>query len=129
MFSGKIRTVKCVDDNVLLRRMLETRSEGEVLVVDASGYMGSALIGDTIAKLGLDNGWSGAVIFGAIRDTGVLSTLEFGVKALGSNPRKSKKHGAGSVDVAVSFGGATFVPGHWLCSDDGGILVSREALI
>jgi regulator of ribonuclease activity A len=90
-FSGKIRTVKCVDDNVLLRRTLETQSEGDVLVVDASGYLGSALVGDTIAKLGLDNGWSGAVIFGAIRDTGVLSTLESGVKALGSNPRKKQE--------------------------------------
>ena len=129
VFSGEIRTVKCVDDNVLLRRMLETRSAGEVLVVDASGFLGSALMGDRIAKLGLDNGWSGAVIFGAIRDTGVLSTLEFGVKALRSNPRKCKKHGAGSVDNVVSFGGATFVPGHWLYSDDDGILVSREALI
>lgn len=62
-------------------------------------------MGDTIARLGLDNGWSGVVIYGAIRDTGGLSVMEFGVKALGSNPKKSKKHGAGSVDVVVSFGG------------------------
>ena len=63
--------------------MLETQSEGEVLIVGASGYLGSALTGDASAKLGLDNGWSGAVIYGAIRDTGVLSVMEFGVKALG----------------------------------------------
>lgn len=45
VFSGKIRTVRCIGDNVLLRRMLETESEGEVLVVDGSGYLGSALMG------------------------------------------------------------------------------------
>jgi regulator of ribonuclease activity A len=129
VFSGKIRTVKCVDDNVLLRSTLETQSEGQVLVVDASGYLGSALMGDTIAKLGLDNGWSGAVIFGAIRDTGALSAMDFGVKALGSNPKKSKKHGAGSVDVVVSFGNVTFVPGHWLYSDEDGIIIATRELI
>lgn len=129
MFSGKIRTVKCVDDNVLLRGMLETRSKGEVLVVDASAYLGSALMGDTIAKLGLDNGWSGAVIYGAIRDTGVLSSIEFGVKAMGSNPKKCKKHGAGNVDVVVSLGGTTFVPSYWLYSDEDGILVSARELV
>ena len=99
-----------------------------MLVVDASGYLGSALMGYTIVTLSLDNGWSGAVIYGAIRDTVALSNMELGVKTLGSNPRKSQKHGAGSVDVIVSFGRATFVPGHWLYSDDDGILVPREAL-
>ena len=34
VFSGKIRTVKCIGDNVLLRRMRETESEGEVLMQD-----------------------------------------------------------------------------------------------
>ena len=49
-FLGKIRTVKCLGDNSLLRRTLETRSEGEVLVVDGSGYLGSTLVGDVIAS-------------------------------------------------------------------------------
>ena len=88
VFSGKIRTVRCIGDNVLLRRMLETESEGEVLVVDGSGYLGSALMGSTLAELGLKNGWAGAVIFGAIRDVNALSTLGF----RGQSPRlKSQK--------------------------------------
>jgi regulator of ribonuclease activity A len=94
VFSGKIRTVKCLGDNVLLRRLLETKSEGEALVVDGSGYLGSALMGSTLAELGLNNGWAGAVIFGAIRDANALLTLNFGIKTWGSNPRKSEKHGA-----------------------------------
>lgn len=91
VFSGKIRTVKCIGDNVLLRRMLETESEGEVLNIDGSGYLGCALMGSTLAELGLKNGWAGAVLFGAIRDVNALLTLDFGIKALGSNPRKSEK--------------------------------------
>lgn len=128
-FSGRIRTIKCLDDNVLLRRMLETRSDGEVLVVDGSGDLGSALIGDVIAGLGAKSGWSGAVVFGAIRDTRALASLDFGLKALGSNPKKSAKHGAGNVDVTLQFGGVIFLPGHWIYSDDDGILVSSEKLI
>jgi regulator of ribonuclease activity A len=128
-FSGQIRTIKCLDDNTLLRQMLETHSDGEVLVVDGSGSLGSALIGDVIAALGAKAGWSGVIIFGAIRDVRALSGVDFGVKALGSNPKKSAKRGAGQTDVVVSFGGISFTPGDWLYSDDDGILVSSEKLI
>ena len=55
--------------------------------------------------------------------------LTFNQVALGSNPRKSAKAGTGSVDTEISFGGVTFAPGHWVYSDDDGILVSRGNLI
>ena len=61
-FAGGIRTVQCREDNVILKRMLETRSDGEVLVVDGDGSLNAALIGDAIAGLGARNGWSGVVI-------------------------------------------------------------------
>ena len=57
-----------------------------------------------------------------------LAGLELGVKALGSNPMKSAKSGAGSVDTPVTFGGVTFRPGEFLYSDDDGILVSKQQL-
>jgi len=38
-FCGPIRTVKCYDDNVLMRRTLETAGEGKVLVVDGGMVM------------------------------------------------------------------------------------------
>jgi regulator of ribonuclease activity A len=71
-------------------------------------------MGSTLAELALKNGWVGAVILGAVRDVNALHTLTFRIKPLGSNPRKSEKHGAGQVDVVVSFGGVTFVPGQWI---------------
>ncbi len=51
-----------------------------------------------------------------------------GIKALGSNPRKSGKTGSGAADVPVTFGGVTFTPGHWLYSDEDGLLVAAEPL-
>lgn len=127
-FSGRMRTVKCYDDNILMRRTLEATSEGGVLVVDGAGYLGAALMGDQIAAIAARNGWSGVVLFGAVRDTVALGSIPLGVKALGSNPKKSGKNGTGLVDVPVSFGGVTFGPGEWLYSDDDGILVSAEEL-
>jgi regulator of ribonuclease activity A len=111
-----------------LRRALETASDGEVLVVDGSGSLGSALIGDIIAGLGAKNGWSGVIIFGALRDVKRISRIDFGVKALGSNPKKSTKAGTGRVDTAVSFGGVTFTPGDWIYSDEDGVIVSADKL-
>lgn len=127
-FCGKIRTVKCSRDNGLVKKLMNTHSDGEVLVVDGGGDLYSALMGDMIAGAGAANGWAGAVIFGPVRDNEAINAMQFGVKALGTNPRKSAKDGAGEVDVPVSFGGITFVPGHYLYSDSDGILVSEHPL-
>ena len=124
-FQGHVRTVRCHEDNVLLRGLLETPGEGAVLVVDGGGSMRTALLGDQVAGLAVANGWAGLVINGCVRDTVALRRLPVGIKALGSNPRKSAKLGAGEVDVPVTFGGATFVPGGWLTSDEDGIVVTR----
>lgn len=128
IFGGRIRTVRCLGDNALVRETLNTPSDGEVLVVDGGGSMASALMGDMIAAAGQRNGWAGAVILGPVRDTGALAQMDFGVKALGSNPRKSAKTGAGQLDVPVVFGGVVFTPGAWLYSDDDGILVADKPL-
>ena len=60
---------------------------------------------------------------GAVRDVEALAALDIGIKALGSNPRKSAKLGAGQVDVPVTFGGVTFRPGAHLSSDEDGVVV------
>ena len=126
-FSGPAVTVRCHEDNALLKSVLSEPGEGRVLVVDGGGSLHCALMGDIIAGLAVTNGWAGAVIHGVVRDVAVLRTLELGIKALGSNPRKSTKTGAGERDVIVSFGGATFAPGSLVFSDDDGVVVLPAA--
>jgi len=75
--------------------------------------------------LAVANGWAGIVINGCVRDVTELGQLPIGIKALGSNPRRSAKMGMGEVDVPVTFGGATFTPGQSIYSDDDGIVVTR----
>ncbi|TMR94624.1 ribonuclease E activity regulator RraA [Nonomuraea basaltis] len=124
-FAGTIATVRCHEDNALLRSVLAEPGDGRVLVVDGGGSLHTALMGDLIAGMAAANGWSGVVINGAVRDVAALRELDLGVKALGSNPRKSGKEGTGERDVPVAFGGATFHPGAELFGDDDGILVTR----
>lgn len=124
-FEGPIRTVRCFQDNQLVKQLLATPGEGAVLVVDGAGSLGSALIGDMIAQSAVENGWAGVVIHGCVRDSAALATMPLGVKALGTNPRKSRKDGVGEVDVVLSFGEVRFRPGARLFADEDGILVER----
>lgn len=124
-FDGPIRTVRCFRDNAVVKRVLATPGDGAVLVIDGGGSLDSALMGDLIAASAVANGWVGVVIHGAIRDRAAIATLELGVKALGSNPRKSAKAGLGALDEPVTFGGVTFRPGAHLFADADGVLVER----
>ncbi len=122
-FSGVIATLRCNEDNVLLRDGLSVAGNGRVLVVDGGGSLRVALLGDNIAGIACDNGWAGIVLNGCVRDVAAIRALELGILALGSNPRRSGKAGGGEDDVAVTFGGVTFTPGAMLYADDDGIVI------
>jgi RraA famliy len=124
-FCGSARTIKCFEDNVLIKSVLSTPGKGQVLVVDGAGSLRRALMGDMIAKLAEQNGWAGVIINGAVRDRLALSELNLGVLALGSNPRKSTKEGQGSVDQPVEIDGVIIHPGVTIFADEDGILVER----
>jgi len=127
-FSGRIRTVQCRNDNQLFRALMGEPGEGAVAVVDGKGSTEVALIGDIIAAKAAKNGWSGVVIYGAVRDVVELAKIDLGIKALGVNPAKSVKRGEGAVDVVLHFGGARFEPGHWIYCDENGLLVAPKEL-
>jgi len=122
-FSGEIATVRCYEDNVLVRQRAGEPGTGRVLVVDGGGSLRCALVGDNIAGLALASGWSGIVINGCVRDSAALGDLALGVSALGTHPRASRKAGAGELDVPITFGSVTFRPGAHVASDGDGIVV------
>lgn len=124
-FDGPVRTIRCFQDNALVKQILATPGDGAVLIIDGAGSLETALMGDLIAASAVQNGWAGVVINGAVRDRRALAGLDLGVKALGSNPRKSAKEGIGEVDVPVELGGVRITPGTHLWADEDGILVER----
>jgi regulator of ribonuclease activity A len=128
-FCGQIATVKVHEDNLLVRQAIEEAGAGRVLVIDGGGSLRCALVGDKLAALAHQNGWAGLVVYGAIRDSRAIASIPIGVKALNTNPFRSVKKGAGDRDIAVTFAGVTFTPGHWLYADEDGIIVAAQALI
>jgi regulator of ribonuclease activity A len=122
-FDGEIATVRCYEDNVLVRQRLSEPGAGRVLVVDGGGSLRVALVGDNVAGLARDNGWAGLIVHGCVRDSAALRGLAIGLKALGTHPKPSSKAGGGELDVPVTFGGVTFHPGAHVASDDDGIVV------
>lgn len=127
-FSGPVRTLQCFNDNQIFKAMLSEPGDGAVLVVDGAGSYEAALLGDMNAAIGMNNGWAGCVINGVVRDSTILATLDFGVKAIGVNPAKSTKKGGGEADVVVEFGGVRFEPGQWIYCDEDGLVVSPHEL-
>jgi regulator of ribonuclease activity A len=123
-FEGTIGTVRCFEDNVLLKLRVTEPGQGRVLVVDGGGSLRVALLGDMVAGLAVEHGWAGLVIHGCVRDAAALARLDLGIVALGTNPRPSGKDGAGEVDVPVRFGGVTFEPGGLIACDQDGVVVT-----
>lgn len=126
-FSGVVSTIKCFEDNSLVREAVSSDGKGKVLVVDAGGSIRCAMLGDQLAKLAIDNGWEGVIVYGMIRDSDIIEAMHIGIRALGTHPLKSIKNGIGEKDVEVSFSGVSFVPGNYLYADmDGVIVVERK---
>jgi regulator of ribonuclease activity A len=127
-FSGEIRTVEVHEDNVLVREALEEVPPGTLLVVDGGGSKRCALIGDKLATIAARRGLAGVIVNGCVRDSRELANVEVGILALSTNPKRSKKNGAGRRDVPVHFGGLTWTPGHHAYADEDGVIVSATKL-
>ena len=127
-FGGEIVTIKCHEDNSLVKEQAALPGQGRVMVVDGGGSLRRALLGDMIAANAVDNGWAGFVIYGCVRDVDALAELDLGVQALASIPLKTDKRGIGDLNVPVTLGGVTFVPGHYLYADNNGVLVAPRDL-
>jgi regulator of ribonuclease activity A len=128
-FAGEIETVRVFEDNALVRHVLESEGRGRVLVVDGGGSVRSALLGGRLAALAHQNGWSGLVVHGCVRDSAELADTAVGVKALHAVPMKSGKSGTGERSVPVTFAGVTFAPGEHLYADRDGIVVADRDLL
>jgi regulator of ribonuclease activity A len=129
-FYGEIVTIKCHEDNSLVGQTLkEKNGKGKVLVVDGGGSLRCALVGDQLAEKAMANEWEGIIVYGCVRDSGMINDMEIGIRALNTNPVKSVKRGTGVFNEPVTFAGITFRPGSYVYADEDGILVSDNLLV
>lgn len=128
-FYGPVVTIKCYEDNSLVKQCVEEPGEGRVIVVDGGGSVRRALLGDLLAEKAAANGWAGLVIHGVIRDVDEIARIALGVQALGTCPVKTDKRGEGQRDIAIQIAGITVAPGDYVYADNNGVLVSRRPLL
>ncbi|MFV1873308.1 MAG: ribonuclease E activity regulator RraA [Oleiphilus sp.] len=128
-FGGEIVTVKCFEDNSVVKEQVAQPGQGKVMVVDGGGSLRNALLGDMLAEKAAENGWEGLIIYGCIRDVDVIRQTNLGVQAITTNPRKTEKRGIGDLNIPVTFGGITFMPGQFVYADNNGVIVAPTKLI
>jgi len=122
--SGEILTVKAIEDNSLVRSSLELPGNGRVLIVDGAGSERCALLGGALGKIAENNGWSGVIVYGCIRDSHEIIQCDIGVWALATHPKKSKKKGVGTVGDVIEIRGARIFSEEFCIADEDGILIS-----
>jgi len=127
-FSGEIVTIKCFEDNSLVRDLVRTAGAGRVIVVDGGGSLRHALLGDLLAAHAAENGWAGLVINGCVRDVEILGGIDLGIRALNCHPVKTEKRGEGQLNIPVHFAGVRFSPGSFLYADANGIVLASHEL-
>ncbi|MCP5325701.1 MAG: ribonuclease E activity regulator RraA [Oceanospirillaceae bacterium] len=127
-FGGEIVTIKCFEDNSLVKENVDKPGKGKVMVVDGGGSTRNALLGDMLAEKAAKNGWEGIIVYGCIRDVDVIMETDLGVQALGTHPRKTDKKGIGEMNVTVKFAGVTIKPGMYAYADNNGIIISEKPL-
>ena len=127
-FCGPVVTVKCFEDNSLVKAAVDSAGEGRVLVVDGGGSLRRALLGGNLAAAAARNGWAGVVIDGCVRDVAELAASHTGIRALACMPLPTEKRNEGQRDVAVQIQGVWVRQGDWLYADEDGIVVADRAL-
>lgn len=126
-FSGQVSTVKCFEDNTLVKAAVDSPGLGRVLVVDGGASLRRALVGGNLGKAAARNGWAGVVVDGCVRDSAELAACDVGIRALALMPWPTEKRNEGQTDVAVQIQGVWVRPGDWLYADEDGIVVMGQA--
>lgn len=128
IFSGQITTIKCFEDNGLIREVLQQEGAGRVLLIDGGGSLRRALIDAELAEIAEENGWEGIVVYGSVREVDELEQMNLGIQALSAIPAGASSQGIGEQDIAVNFAGVTFLPEDYIYADNTGIILSAEPL-
>ncbi|MFC9132200.1 RraA family protein [Streptomyces sp. NPDC057099] len=110
-------------DNKAVIEALEHIRPGDVLVINAFGYDGRAIIGDNLAQRFAVHGAAGAVVDGYVRDAAIIERLGVPVFARGLIPAGPFKNGPGTIGEAVAIGGVVVHPGDIVAADGDGVIV------
>jgi RraA family protein len=121
--AGPAYTVKtAAGDNLLVHKAIDTARRGDVIVVDAGGFLDNAIIGELMMSRARQRGVAGMVIWGAIRDSAEIGAGSYPVFAAGVTHRGPYKNGPGEINVPVVIGGMAVNPGDIIVGDADGLV-------
>ncbi len=127
-FSGEVVTLRSIEDYRPVRAALQQPGAGRVLVVDGGGSVRRAVVGERSLAIAHENGWSGILVSGAVRDVALTREIAVGLRALGTAPMRGEAGTTAVSGVAVRIGGVVVTPGMWIWADDDGIVVADGLL-
>lgn len=110
-------------DNKAVIAALDHIRPGDILVINAFGYEGRAIVGDNLAQRFAVFGAVGAVIDGYVRDCAIIESLGVPVFARGLTPAGPFKNGPGTIGEPVAIGGVVVNPGDVVAADGDGVIV------
>lgn len=114
-------------DNLMIHYALLKARPGDVLVVDAKGFMEAGPWGDVLTQQAQQMGLAGLLINGAVRDAQTIAEMRFPVFCRGLSIKGTGKHQPGKINTAVVIGDVSIAPGDFVIGDrDGVVIVQPE---
>jgi regulator of RNase E activity RraA len=122
--AGSAITVKCiVGDNIMTHQALYLAKPGDVLVIDARGYVDTSIWGGIQTEVAKKLGIAGVVIDGSIRDVLTVRRLKYPIFCCGVVSAGPHKGFGDSINVPIQCGGVPVNPGDIVVGDDDGVVV------
>lgn len=122
--AGRAFTVEAAPgDNLMLHQALRVAGPGDVLVVDARGYVDAGAWGDVLTLAAQVAGVTGLVIDGAVRDTQAIIDAGFPVFSRGVSIRGTTKVVPGTVRQSINLAGTIIHDGDIIVGDRDGLVV------
>ncbi|RUT34800.1 4-carboxy-4-hydroxy-2-oxoadipate aldolase/oxaloacetate decarboxylase [Arsenicitalea aurantiaca] len=110
-------------DNLMLHYALTRMQAGDILVVDAKGFMESGIWGDVMTAGAQAVGCGGLIVDGCVRDAQSMVDSGFPVFARGLSIKGSGKRQVGKVQKPILCGGTIVRPGDIVVGDRDGLVV------
>lgn len=109
---------------------MEAANPGDVIVIDAQGYLDAIMWGEIFSTMAKVKGIAGTVIDGAVRDIAEIIELDYPLFAAGIYPGAGTGDKLGEVNIPIQCGGVVVRPGDFIFGDLlGVVVVPQEQLL
>lgn len=113
-------------DNLMIHYALLKAKPGDVLVVDAKGFVEAGPWGDVLTQQALHIGLAGLVINGAVRDASSITEMGFPVFCRGLSIKSTGKNQPGKINIPITIGDVLIKPGDIIVGDQDGLVVVQQ---